>query len=122
MCVLSVSLAACGVDVEQAHQALADVYNEMADEVDAITDLDSLEAARPRILGFARRLRAMKSDWEALGEPVDTPSTWGAGSGGALSAAKQRMTAASMRAAVMPGVAKRFGKLMREFETTFAGD
>ncbi|MHC4846264.1 MAG: hypothetical protein ACYTCU_08885 [Planctomycetota bacterium] len=115
------SLAACGgTTADDVASDLADAYNDMADILEDVDDEASLEAARADMRDIAKRLSAMRDDWEELAEtggaewaddmPEDLPE---------LMAAQQRMTAAFMRVGMNPALQQQFSEVMQEFGEAF---
>ncbi len=122
-------LSACGGDSATEVSTLVDdqtaAFEEMADILDQVQDVDDLEDAKPRMQELGQQMAALRDDWEAFGESLQAG---GAGPGELMeftrhatevASAQMRLSSAMMRLAGDPELRPHINELMEEFGDAF---
>ncbi|MFT7461926.1 MAG: archaellum component FlaC [Pseudohongiellaceae bacterium] len=118
---LTLGLAGCGAgnDQEEAAEEYTDVFSDVADVLEGVTDEESLEAAKGELKDLGERMKELKDHYEALTKDLSDDELWDEAVSEELMDAQARMTTAMMKIGMNPALTQKFTEQMKEFGDAF---
>lgn len=110
---LSLCLSACGgPDAEDVVEEMTDIYDEMAEVIEGVTDAESAEDAKSEMRDLAERMRELRDATDE--QAVELETIMGSPNDAELAASIQRFQTAMMAAAENPAVMPHLDAILEE--------